>query len=160
MAMILIRAYQADLDRREVRNCIAELQDHERRLEPGLPPGEAMADEYLAFLLRRCEECKGEMMLAIVDGKVAGFVCVLTEVPPAEPDESQVHHAYISDLFVHSAYRQRGLGRRLLEEAESTARSRGATELRVGVLAKNRLARELYEELGFIDYQVQLVKSL
>jgi hypothetical protein len=24
-----------------------------------------MADEYLAFLLRRCEECKGEMMIAI-----------------------------------------------------------------------------------------------
>jgi hypothetical protein len=32
--------------------------------------------------------------------------------------------------------------------------------IRIGVLAKNQVARRLYREIGFADYHVQLVKPL
>jgi ribosomal protein S18 acetylase RimI-like enzyme len=158
--MVSIQPYQSDRDHRGVRDCIVELQDYERSLESFLPAGEAMADDYLAFLLRRCEECEGRMLVALAAGEVVGFVCVLTRVPPAEPDEGQADYAYISALIVRAAHRRRGLGRRLLEEAELWARSSGASDLRVGVLAKNRGARELYASLGFAEFQVHLTKPL
>ena len=158
--MILIREYAGESDREQLRECIVELQDYERALEPCLPQGEVMADDYLRFLLRRCDECSGKVLLAVVDGALAGFVCVLTRVSPAEPDEAPLEYAYISDLLVKAAYRGRGIGQRLLGEAEILARSTGARQLRVGVLARNRAARELYGRLGFAEYHVQLNKTL
>ena len=155
---VSIRRYQSDRDRFGVRDCIVELQEYERSLEAGLPAGQAMADDYLAFLMRRCEECEGGMILAVVDGEVVGFVCVLTKVSPAEPDEGPASYAYISDLIVRASHQ--GLGRRLLQKAELLARSKGASDLRVGVLARNHVTRELYASLGFVEYQVQLTKVI
>jgi ribosomal protein S18 acetylase RimI-like enzyme len=143
-----------------VRACVVALQDHERSLEPWLPPGEEMANDYVDFLRRNCLEHQGEILIGMVDDEVAGFVCVLTDVPPSEPDESRAHFAYVSDLFVHVNYRGLGLGRRLLQEAELVARSQGAHVLRIGVLARNGVARELYAKLGFVEYHVQMIKAM
>jgi len=61
---------------------------------------------------------------------VVGFVCVWARVPPTEPDEPQTEYAYISDLVVLAPFRQRGLGRTLLKQAEHYAREQKATVLR------------------------------
>ena len=119
-----------------------------------------MADAYLAFLLDRCERCSGKVFVAEADDSVVGFAAVLAKVLPEEPDEDQSEYAYITDLLVLPSYRQRGLGRTLLQHAEAFARERGAKILRVGVLARNRLAWELYRKLDFADYHVQLIKRL
>jgi ribosomal protein S18 acetylase RimI-like enzyme len=156
---ISIRKAHFDVDRSRLRACVVALQNHERSLEPRLPPGEEMADEYLDVLRRNCLEHQGEVLIATVDDEPVGFVCVLTDVPPSEPDEPRAHFAYISDLFVHENYRGLGLGRRLLQEAELIARSKGAPVLRIGVLARNRRARDLYAQLGFVEYHVGMIKA-
>jgi ribosomal protein S18 acetylase RimI-like enzyme len=157
---ISIRRAQFDADHSLLRTCVVVLQDYERSLESHLPPGEEMADDYLAFLKRNCVDHQGEILIATIDDECAGFACVLTDVPPSEPDEARSHYAYVSDLLVHAKYRGLGLGRRLLQEAELVARSRGAPVLRIGVLARNRVARELYARLGFVEYHVQLIKTI
>jgi ribosomal protein S18 acetylase RimI-like enzyme len=48
----------------------------------------------------------------------------------------------------------------MLQEAEVLARASGVRTIRIGVLARNRVARELYERQGFEPYHVQLVKPL
>jgi len=156
----LIRDYDSARDGHRLRQCVVELQEFERRLEPSLPQGEAMADPYLAFLLERCARSSGRILVAEKDNTVAGLVAVLTRVSPEEPDEARQEYAYISDLVVVARYRGRGLGRILLEHAEALARKSGATTLRVGVLAKNHIAHGLYQQLGFNDFQVQMVKDL
>ena len=156
----VIRAYEPDRDRDRLRVCIVELQEFERALEPALPPGEAMADAYLAFLLKRCSTGSGRVFVAEVDHAVVGFIGVLPSVAPDEPDEDRAPYASITDLLVLAAYRRRGIGRALLDHAEQFARDSGARILRVGVLAKNQIAGTLYRQMGFIDYHVQLVKRL
>lgn len=156
----MIRDYEPTRDEGPLRECIVALQEFERTLEPALPKGEAMADAYLAFLFDRCAAAAGRVFVAEVDRAVVGFVGVLAEVPPAEPDEEQAPYAYVSDLVVLPTYRRRGIGRALLDRAEAFARERGARMLRVAVLAKNRPAGELYRSLGFSDYVVQLSKML
>jgi ribosomal protein S18 acetylase RimI-like enzyme len=137
-----------------------ELQESERRLEPTLPAGEAMADDYLAFLFRRCAESSGRILVAEVDRVVAGFAAVLAKVAPEEPDEDPASYAYLTDLVVLPADRRQGIGRELLARAEGWARQAGARTLRVGVLACNRPAGNLYRSLGFREYQLELAKNL
>jgi len=156
----MIRDYEPARHRDQLRSCVVELQEFERGLEPALPQGEEMADAYLAFLLERCSRASGRIFVAEVDHTVVGFVGVLAKFPPEEPDEDPTPYAYISDLVVLATYRRRGIGRALLERAEAFARSSGASVLRVGVLAKNQVAGNLYRGMGFTDYQVQLIKRV
>ena len=56
--------------------------------------------------------------------------------------------------------RGRGIGRELLRRAEEYARAEGAPVLGIGVLARNTGALELYRELEFSEYLLQLKKEL
>ena len=60
----------------------------------------------------------------------------------------------IHDVAVLGSHRSRGVGKLLMQEAESQARARGACKLTLEVLSGNRPARKLYEALGFADYQL------
>jgi ribosomal protein S18 acetylase RimI-like enzyme len=156
----MLREYDPAQHWSQVRSCVVELQEFERRLEPSLPRGQDMADGYLAFLLDRCSRVAGRVLVAEIDHVVVGFVAVLARVTPEEPDEDQTPYAYISDLVVLPRYRRRGIGHALLERAEALVRSSGTRILRVGVLAKNEPAARLYRAVGFTDYQLQVVKRL
>jgi len=156
----VIRAYEPSRDAAQLRQLVIELHEFERKLEPALPESEKMADPYVSTLLERCARWCGQILIAEDLGAVAGFVAVLTRVPPEEPDEVQQEHAYVTDLIVFRRYRRRGLGALLLQHAEAVARKAGATHLRVDVLAKNSGAHELYERLKFRDFAVKMVKQL
>ncbi|MFQ3613337.1 MAG: GNAT family N-acetyltransferase [Cyanobacteriota bacterium] len=158
--IVEIVEYEESLHREALLDAIVQLQEHERVFDPRLLPGQAMAKEYLSLLQERCDLYQGQILLAMLGQAVVGFVCVMATVPPTDPDDPRGDSAYISDLFVEASYRRQGIGRRLLQEAEASAQSRGATLIRVGVLAGNLRARRLYEELGFVPYHIQLVKPL
>lgn len=156
----VIRVCDPTGDRKGLRECIVALQDFERRIEPTLPAGEAMADAYLTFLFDQCARLSGRILVAEGEVGISGFVCVLTKVLPEEPDDPPEECAYISDLVVLPQHRGLGLGGKLLARAEALAREAGVGSLHVGVLAKNRAAHELYRSRGFSDLHVQLVKRL
>jgi ribosomal protein S18 acetylase RimI-like enzyme len=156
----MIREYQSEHDTPSLRECIVELQEFERTIEPALPPGAAMADAYLAYILERCREYCGQVFVAEADRQVVGFVSVWARVPPTGPDEPPTEYAYISDLVVLAPFRQRGLGRALLARAERYAREQKATVIRIGVLAQNVIAKQLYLDMGFTEYRIELAKNL
>jgi ribosomal protein S18 acetylase RimI-like enzyme len=165
-----IRPYRPESDAEGVRTCFLALQDYERSLEPALPAGSTIADVYLARMFERCAKWDGVVLVADTDpagalptaaaATLIGFVSVWARVPQDEPDEPEGEYAFISDLVVLPGSRGRGVGTALLTAAEGHARSRGAATLRIGVLARNRDARRLYESVGFVDYRLQLTKPL
>lgn len=71
--------------------------------------------------------------VAIVDEQIAGFSDVSDD-------------GYIDMLFVSPSAARRGVGRSLLEQAESRARKRGATRLEANV---SITAKPLFEVAGF-----------
>jgi ribosomal protein S18 acetylase RimI-like enzyme len=157
-----IRQYQA-ADYEEVKRCFIELQEFERSIEPIRVLGKDMAAQYLEYLFAKCAEYTGAILVATVSGSVVGFVCIWPAVTPTESEvivNGASPYAYISDLVVLSSHRGRGIGRRLLQEAERFASERGATTLRIGVLANNRNARDLCVNTGFSEHEILLWKRL
>ena len=136
-----------------------ELQDYERQIEPDLPPGSSIVDSYVEYTMAHCRTSDGTIFVAEVDGRVTGYVNILTRMEPDDPADPIVH-AFILDLIVLPAYRGQGFGRALMEHAERHARQAGASILRVGVLARNQIAHQLYLESGFSERYVELSKSL
>jgi GNAT superfamily N-acetyltransferase len=155
----MIRAYQLQ-DQAQVEQCIIELQDFERSLEPDRVEGRIIAQRYLQELLTTCEQKRGSIFVAEVDGAVIGFVCLWLEQEPESYLTSLAGYAYISDLVVLPAYRQQGYGIALLQRAEAFALEQGAAALRINVLAKNGAAHAAYRKAGFRAYEISLLKPL
>jgi len=143
-----------------VRECLIELQDFERGIDPRMPPGAAIADAYLAEMFDRCKECGGRILVAEVHGNVAGYATILPKVRSEQIEDGNIEYGLISDLVVLESYRRLGLGKKLLEAAEQYARACKVKYLRIGVLAGNRVARSLYEVAGFSPLYTELEKVL
>ncbi|HLV98159.1 MAG TPA: GNAT family N-acetyltransferase [Ktedonobacterales bacterium] len=159
MIMIIIRPYQfADQDQGE--RCIIELQDFERGLEADRVEGATIAQRYLQHLLATCQAKTGSLFVAETDNQVVGLICVWLEREPDSFLTNLAGYAYISDLVVLPAYRRRGIGTVLLQQAEAYALEQGATALKINVLAKNSAAYTAYHKAGFRDYEVSLLKQL
>lgn len=154
-----IRAYEPH-DAVAVRECITELQAYERALEPDrVEATAAFARRYLKHILSACREQSGELLVAEVEGMVAGFVCYWIE-QIEDPITTLTECAYVSDLAVRETYRRRGIGRALLRAAEERALRQDAATIRIGVLAANDPAHDLYTGAGYRPFELLLTKPL
>ena len=102
------------------------------------------ADARLAFEAVVAEVGSGRrMLLAAFDGgTIVGTVQVILAMPPNQP-----HRGEIAKLLVHRAARGRGVGRLLMEHAETAAASAGKTLLVLDTASDS--AERLYERLGW-----------
>ncbi|MCA9511836.1 MAG: GNAT family N-acetyltransferase [Myxococcota bacterium] len=159
-AKAALRAFDPDRDYPAIRRCFVELQETERALDPAMPAGEDVADAYLALLFERCREFAGAVIVAEVDGEVAGYAAVWTRFVSDEPDDDPRAHGHLADLVVAAPYRARGIGRMLLRAAEDRVREAGVPVFCLGVKAGNDPALALYASEGFRETELVLVKSL
>ena len=91
------------------------------------------------------------VLVAVVDGEVAGYVKLGRATPLAASD----HVVTVNGLAVSPAFQRRGVGRTLIDAAAAEARARGARRLTLRVLGPNAAARRLYESTGFVVEGVQ-----
>ena len=116
---------------------LGELEELQRRASLAL-------DEYREALLAHPDAIalpaeqieRGEVVVAELGGRVAGFAVVLDQNGMAELD----------GLFVEPELWRRGIGSALVEDAVHNARSRGVSLMTV---VANPGAREFYERCGF-----------
>ena len=87
---------------------------------------------------------RGALLLALVDGAVAGC-CALRPMDSSDyPNASEMKR-----LYVRKAFRGFGLGRQLAEAILDEARRAGYSCVLLDTLDDMEAARALYEELGF-----------
>ena len=147
-------------DQVRLRACIVELQDDLRQIDPRMPAGEEIVDEYFEHIYQRCIECDGDILVADTGSEIAGYALVLARVVSDEIDDGRLEYGLIADLVVMRKFRGLGIGGELLEAAESYAKCHAVKWLRIGVLADNDLAWELYQSRGFRNFYVELEKDL
>ena len=96
----------------------------------------------------------GMMLGSLLDTGCPGEFVKLEELPPllrplAELEAQVPGSYYVNILSVYDAFRDSGLGTRLLQAAASRATSLGCTRLSVQVFNQNIGAVRLYERNGF-----------
>ena len=92
-----------------------------------------------------------DVIVAVVDGEVAGYVRLGRATPLAAND----HVLMVTGISVDPARRRVGVGRALIEAAAVEASARGASRLTLRVLGSNTGARRLYESAGFVVEGIQ-----
>jgi ribosomal protein S18 acetylase RimI-like enzyme len=159
-AAVTVRPFlAADID--EVIAVLRDLQASERELFPRMSAPEAMGADYIHAIRKEAEDAGGNLFVAEVDGKIAGYCTLLTRCDSSdELDEDPYEFAYVGDLGVLAAERSKGIGARLLEECETRARAAGIQWLRLSVLAANTRARRFYAAKGFNEHLIRLEKPL
>ncbi|MDR7379856.1 GNAT superfamily N-acetyltransferase [Rhodoferax ferrireducens] len=103
-------------------------------------------DEELATLPGEYAAPRGALLLALVDGELAGC-CALRPLDSAD----YANASEMKRLFVRKAFRGFGLGRQLAEAALDAARAAGYSCVLLDTLDDMEAARTLYEELGFAE---------
>jgi len=157
---MIIRDYNPDTDYAGLRACVVELQDFEYRIDPRYPDGESIVELYIPDVLLRCRQYAGKVMIAELNGEVAGYAMVWTKVPGVDIEDGDFECGRLADLAVLERFRGKGIGQQLIKASESWAREQGVRYFRLGVMAKNGNARALYQKLGYGECQIEMEKEL
>lgn len=162
---ILIRAMR-DADRDAVIELVWQLNRFEAELDRTKQPFDDRDASYEAAVAsyerdrERAAEHEGALIVAEQDGEVVGFLCWLVETAEPFVRAELRRYGYVADLVVATGHRERGIGTRLLAEAETITRSKGLNRLSIGVLGGNDRAARAYERFGFRPYSTEMFKAL
>jgi GNAT superfamily N-acetyltransferase len=123
--------------------------DSERFRRPNLDGFAEAIDERLSQPYQDTAE-----FVAEVDGQLIGFVVVRRVDPVPNAERQILEHlgevrAQVPALGVDSAWRRRGIGRRLMSRAETWALERGARIIIVDTYARSPLSNPFYRSLGY-----------
>lgn len=141
MAVTLRRATLEDLDG------VAPLFDAYRRFYA--QPGDLQRAR--GFLRERLQHGESAILLAELDGAVAGF----TQLYPMFSSVRTARIWILNDLFVDDRARRRGVARALLDGAAQFAKDQGAAGLMLETTRDNAPARALYRAAGWSEDATQ-----
>lgn len=134
---IVVRAaVPADVERLTTL-LVAQLREHE------IPTAAEAVGKAIADTLRDPE--RGFIVAATVEGVIEGVAYVSL----ARPLEHAGEVAWLEELYVTPAWRERGLGRRLVAEVTVRAEARGCGSVELEVETDHGRAAHLYEREGF-----------
>ncbi|MDT9000061.1 GNAT family N-acetyltransferase [Paucibacter sp. APW11] len=103
-------------------------------------------EQELAALPGQYAEPEGLMLLACIDGQVAGCGAFRNL-----PDADYPNACEMKRLFVRPAFRRFGLGRQLTQALMDRASQAGYSAMLLDTLDDMEAARGLYESLGFVE---------
>jgi ribosomal protein S18 acetylase RimI-like enzyme len=135
----------ASADAAAILPLMRDFHVHER-LAMG-PPEERALHQLLA------DPSRGTLLVARGPGALLGYVVVGFGFSI----EFQGVDAFVDELYVDPAHRGQGIGRRLLEAAEASAKAAGVVAFHLEVDHANPDARRLYESLGYAAHPRHLM---
>ncbi|MCB1693764.1 MAG: GNAT family N-acetyltransferase, partial [Pseudomonadales bacterium] len=99
---------------------------------------------------------------ALVAERDQGIVGVVFIVEGAGIDPGQAYRPvfWIDEIAVAESVREEGIGRALMNAAETTVKSLGAKALCLDVWSSNARAIHLYETLGYAPFRQRMFKPL
>nr|XP_061806029.1 uncharacterized N-acetyltransferase YhfO-like [Nerophis lumbriciformis] len=98
-----------------------------------------------AFLRKRLSAAESTLLFAHNEAEVLGF----TQLYPVFSSVRMRRELILNDLFVSSAARRQGVGKRLLDAAREYAREIGSQGLTLETSSDNLSAQQLYMAYGF-----------
>ncbi|MEO7022532.1 MAG: GNAT family N-acetyltransferase, partial [Ktedonobacteraceae bacterium] len=75
-------------------------------------------------------------------------------------DQAGQQQAFVYDVEIFEEFRRRGYASQAFQLLETRATELGATAIGLHVFGHNVAAREMYEKLGYVTTNIQMVKKL
>ncbi|MFO7168609.1 MAG: GNAT family N-acetyltransferase [Chloroflexota bacterium] len=115
--------------------------------------GQGATPEQVAARMRACAHVL-TTFLAELDGRPAGFAC-LRLVPHLQGDEP---YAELTDIYVDTPFRRRGVARALIARVEAAAQEAGAGGVVIITGFDNQDAQAAYRASGYADWALAMEK--
>ena len=150
MSIVVRSARREELERvNELRRQVNDLhvEGRPRHFKPGFGP------ELQAHVYDQLESDRFDVLVAEVDGEIAGFATVQFVHRPEGPYTLALDFYHVEEFGVDPTYRRRGVATALVEYMKRDARKRGFNRLDLDVWAFNDDALAFYEAVGFTTYR-------
>ncbi len=150
MAEMVIKPVLIENEYGLISNMMAGLHANEQQLNPNTAPWPEIESAYMRHVIETQEECSGVCLVAFVDGSPAGFIFGYLE----EQDDSRIEVdtgdiLYVSDGYVHEAYRRLGIYRKLNDVLEEHYTADGVRRITRFTLAANIAMQRFLESEGY-----------
>ena len=121
------------------------------------PKGAAReADYYLGLLADE----NTAVLVAEAGADLLGYVHAIVRDAPALPVFVPRRYAVVDSVVVRSGFKNHGIGRRLMDQAQAWAIAHGATSIELNVYEFNATAISFYEGLGYQTLSRKMLKWL
>lgn len=145
-------------DLEQVKDLKLQAKASEARYNTSLRPLADNRERYVRYL-RNDLTSEDRAVFVATDGDEA--VGVLTgRIHTTLPIRVHRRQGNISNLFVASQYRGRGVAAKLVRELLRWFRGKGIEDVYLGVHCGNAPALKMFRELGFQDYLIELKKDI
>ena len=127
------------------------------RIRTGEDPDEAkrIADDQYASFFPDGRPAPGQLTFRVMDGDApVGWIWI----GPRTPEQLSAY--WVWNVVIGEEHRGKGFGRAAMLLVEEVALAAGATSLGLNVFGHNRIARRLYESLGYETMAIQMRKEL
>ncbi|MCB9964782.1 MAG: GNAT family N-acetyltransferase [Rhodospirillales bacterium] len=134
-----------------------EFNNYDSSIDPGWPTSPAGITYYQDAVSNKTKAA----FLAEIDETAVGYIIISYD--SSRHDESyrnKVREAEIENMYVESNFRDRGIGRELVSQAEQWSQKCGATHIQVISSYTNNSASDFYESIGFDTYNITHEKKL
>ena len=146
-------------DLQAVSRLAAKLVDQHRSYDPRrfVLPG-PVEEGYFRFLSTEIAEPEAVVLVALVDGEIAGYLYGRMEPPSFV--ELRGEAGWIHDIFVHERGRGRGIGGALLDAGVESLKRHGARSVMLSVSPRNDAGRRLFQSRGFENTMLEMTRQV
>ena len=161
MSRFHIREAHLPDDKPAILEFMFALQRFEAAFEANRRLDARMPQDHYAAIIPRAAAPNGQIFIADdAESHPVGWALIHEEVDDVYVNDVERRFGFIAELYVVEAERSAGVGRALIAACETWAQARGLSTVRIGVLARNARAAQVYDRAGYAPYVLHLRKRL
>jgi ribosomal protein S18 acetylase RimI-like enzyme len=135
-----------------------ELARHHAKLDDAFTPSERWQDEYRYFIRNLLGRDDALAVVGVRDSHVVGYAVGRISLLPGFFERRR--RGYIHDVVTRSAYRRRGVGRRLVQTLLDWMGESDVSVVELTVAVRNDEAVAFWQRLGFAAYMYHMKRDL
>ncbi|MEY9980239.1 GNAT family N-acetyltransferase [Lysinibacillus sp. RC79] len=114
-----------------------------------------LSRESFERLLPQNEKTENNHLFSIFHNDILVGMIWISQKAPTNPNEG-----FIYDFVIFEQYQGQGYGKKAMKEAEIIAKELGMNKIGLNVFGHNKIARSLYEKMGYEITNITMAKTI
>ncbi len=153
-----------DSDEQELILCMNEFEDYYACLETPVRKSRSpeFGQQFIPVLLKKIKSENGKIVVALDNKKIIGFAVGIIE---RQTELDEIANGYVKcgsilELFVKDTYRDKGIGKELVNKLESYLKESDCTKINLEVIHSNKDIVKFYNHIGYTIETIILSKTI